>query len=252
MGKSPLSVQSFCFRDFKDNHETAGLVKEIGLSAIEICGIHCDFGDQSGHQSCIDTYSRAGVRIASIGVNGLSSREANKPFFEFAKKAGLKVMSVNFSLDDRIEDSLKTADAMAEEYGIDLGIHNHGGHHWLGNNDSLAWVFSKTSRRVGLCLDTAWALDARMDPIKTIRTFGDRLHVVHLKDFVFNRDRTQEDVIVGTGNIDLGETRQALKEVGFEGEAIIEYEGDRANPVPSLRECVIKIRSELSEILTEA
>ena len=249
MGKSPLSVQSFCFRNFRDNQEAAGMVKKIGLSAIEICNIHCNFDDESARKSCIDTYADAGVRIASIGVNGLSTREANLPVFEFAKKAGLEMMSVNFTLDQEIEESLKTADAMAEEFGITLGIHNHGGYHWLGNKESLSWVFGKTSARVGLCLDTAWALDAKMDPIEAIRTFGDRLHMVHLKDFVFNPDRTQEDVVVGSGNIDLAQTEKALLDVGFEGESIIEYEGDPADPVPALTECVIKTRAELSGVL---
>ena len=228
------------------------MVKKIGLSAIEICNIHCDFGDESEHASCIDTYAGAGVRIVSIGVNGLSTREANRPVFEFAKRAGLKVVSVNFTLDQEIEASVKTADAMAEEYGIALGIHNHGGYHWLGNKDSLSWVFEKTSSRVGLCLDTAWALDAKMDPVDAIRIFGDRLHMVHLKDFLFNPDRSQEDVVVGSGNIDLAETQKALLDVGFEGESIIEYEGDPADPVPALTECVAKTRAELSDILQES
>jgi sugar phosphate isomerase/epimerase len=251
MGKSPLSVQSFCFRNFKDNKKTAELVKEIGLAGIEICKIHCDFADESQHQPCLDTYAAENVRIVSIGVNALTTREANTPIFEFAKKAGLKVMSVNFPLDQQIDETLKTADAMAEEYGIKLGIHNHGGYHWLGNKDALAWVFGKTSPRVGLCLDTAWALDAKFDPMQAIEMFSDRMYTLHLKDFIFNKNRTQEDVVVGTGNIDLPAMEKLLLDVGFTGEAVIEYEGDPAGPVPALKECVVKIKAELSKVLED-
>ncbi len=251
MGKSPLSVQSYCFRNFKDNAETARMVREIGLKGIEVCVVHCDFNDESAHQPCLDAYAAAGVRIVSTGVNGLSTREANKPFFEFAKKAGTKVMSVNFNLDENIDETLKTADAMAEEYDLKLGIHNHGGYHWLGNKDALAWVFGKTSPRIGLCLDTAWSLDARMPPLEMITQFANRLYTLHLKDFIFHRDRKQEDVVVGTGNIDLPAMQKVLLDCGFSGESVIEYEGDVDDPVPALKECVTKIKNELKDVLED-
>ena len=38
-----FGVQSFCFRNTKDNVEVAKLVKEIGLDAIELCRLHVDF-----------------------------------------------------------------------------------------------------------------------------------------------------------------------------------------------------------------
>ncbi|MBT3273477.1 MAG: sugar phosphate isomerase/epimerase [Spirochaetales bacterium] len=248
MTKSTLSVQSFCFRNFKDNNDTAKKVDQIGLKGIEICGIHCDFNNIQDHRTCLDTYGDNGIRVISIGVNNLSSREANTPIFEFAKTADLKAMSVSFNLDQDIEESLKTADEMAEEYGVNLGIHNHGGTHWLGNKDALNWVYGKTSSRIGLSLDTAWALAAKADPIDFINSFSDRLYILHLKDFIFERDGSPEDVVVGTGNINLAEMQNALLNCGFQGEAVIEYEGDPADPVPALTECVAKIKTEMNEI----
>ena len=36
----------------------------------------------------------------------------------------------------------------------------------------LQHVFGMTSDRIGLCLDTAWAIDSRLDPVKMVTQFG--------------------------------------------------------------------------------
>ena len=153
-------------------------------------------------------------------------------------------MSVSFG----IEDALKKAtlgETLAQEFDIKLGIHNHGGRHWLGNAEALRWIFANTGSRMGLCLDTAWALDAGEDVTKLITTFKDRLHLLHLKDFTFDPARKHKDVVVGSGNINLESLKATLEQVGFQGLAIIEYEGDPANPVPALKNCVKAITSKI-------
>jgi len=146
---------------------------------------------------------------------------------------------------DGLAASLAMAERLAAEYDVRLGIHNHGGRHWLGSSQALRWVFAQSGPRVGLCLDTAWALDSGEDPVKMIEEFGPRLHLLHLKDFVFDRARKPEDVVVGTGNLPLAAVAAALAKVGFAGEAVLEYEGDVANPVPSVSACVKAIRKGL-------
>ena len=74
--------------------------------------------------------------------------------------------------------------------------------------------------------------------------FGERLYGVHIKDFVFDRAGKPEDVVVGTGNLDLPGLFKAMAEVSFNGSPILEYEGDIENPVPALRQCVEAVRKE--------
>ena len=242
----PLSVQSFCFREFPDNTRTTELVKEVGLAGIEICGVHTDFMDELAHEPLIKLYSDAGVSIVSIGVNQITGNEAaDRKLFEFAKKAGCPAMSVDFPLPG-LEKSLEVAEKLSEEYDIPVGIHNHGGAHWLGNAVALRWVFSKTSTRVGLSLDTGWTLDSRQDPVAWIREFKDRVHLLHLKDFTFAKDRSPEEAILGDGNLDLSAMAAALSDIGFDGLSIIEYEGNPANPVPPIIECVAAVKEKLS------
>jgi inosose dehydratase len=239
-----LGIQSYCFREFKDNAATAQMVKDLGLAAIELCSVHVDF--QHPAPAALSAYQERGVAIVSTGVNRITGREKeDRVLFDFLKSCGARSMSVDFSLDG-LEDALKSAEKLTEQYGVRLAIHNHGGRHWLGSAQALSHVFKRTSSRVGLCLDTAWALDAREDPLALIEQFRERLYSVHLKDFVFDRARVPEDVVVGTGNLDLAKLDQKLRAVGFAGNAIIEYEGDPKDPMPALKKCTAAIRQGMS------
>jgi sugar phosphate isomerase/epimerase len=106
----------------------------------------------------------------------------------------------------------------------------------------LQHVFANTNDRIGLCLDTAWALDAGEDPLFLIEKFAKRLYGLHLKDFVFDRARKPQDVVVGTGNLDLKKISAALAQANFSGFAVLEYEGEPANPVPAVSQCVQAIK----------
>lgn len=237
-----LGVQSYCFRGFKDNKVVAGMVKECGLDRIELCAVQCDFTDTSRFRDVIAAYKDAGVEICSIGVQGLNNEaEKERKYFEFLKMAGIGIMSVDFN-PDTVPAAYRTAEKLADEYDVKLAIHNHGSRHWLGTEQILSHVFKNTSPRIGLCLDTAWALDSRHDPLQMAAKFRDRLYSVHLKDFVFDRAAAPQDVILGEGNLKLKGLLEILSGNGFSGEMIIEYEGDVENPVPALKKCVEAVR----------
>lgn len=240
-----LAVQSFCYRGFKSNQELIAKVKETGLARVELCGVHVDFSDESAFETIIGEYRDAGVEIVSIGVNPLKGDEASeRKLFDFVRLAGAKYMSVDFHMD-KVREATELAGKLAEEYDVRLGIHNHGGRHWLGSTQAISHVLSISSDRIGLCLDTAWCLHSGEDPVKMTERFGDRLYGVHLKDFIFDKAGKHQDVVVGTGNLDLPRLKQTLDQVGFDGYAVLEYEGDVENPVPALKECVSMIGKEM-------
>ncbi len=219
------------------------MVKDCGLDRIELCGVHCDFTDVSKFRDAIAAYKDAGVEICSIGVQGMNNdagKERN--FFEFLKLAGAKLMSVDFN-PGTVPASYRTAEKLADEYDVKLAIHNHGARHWLGSVQMLEQVFKDTSLRIGLCLDTAWALDSREDPVQTAEKFKDRLYSLHLKDFVFDRAAAPHDVVLGEGNLKLKSLLEAMGGISFAGDYIIEYEGDAGNPVPALKKCVDAVMS---------
>lgn len=238
-----LGVQSYCFRAFKDNAKVAGLVKELGLKSIEVCAVHVDFNEPAQHEPCINAYRDAGVQIVCIGVETFTGDEAAaRKRFDFAKKAGAGFISANLQ-PDSWQEAVKVIDKLSKEYGIRCGIHNHGGYHWLGNAQMLKHVFANSGDGLGLWMDTAWALHSGEDPIKWCDLFGDRLFGVHIKDFTFNSAGKGEDVVVGTGNLDLPKLMEKLKALDVPGHAVLEYEGDVNDPVPALKQCVEKVRA---------
>lgn len=237
-----IAVQSFCFRGFRSNEEVAAKVKEIGLSALEPCGVHVDFAAAPARDAALAAYRAAGVELVSCGVNTITGDGSGaEGAFRFARAAGFSVISADVT-PPAAWDTFAAAERLAEQYDVDVALHNHGGAHWLGSAQMLEEVFRRTGPRVGLMLDTAWAIDSREDPVKLARRFGERLMGVHLKDFVYTREREPVDVVIGTGILDLPALVAALGEAGFNGPAIIEYEGDVANPAPALTECVRAVR----------
>ena len=239
-----LAVQSYCFRGFKTNEEVIEQVKRIGLSRVELCGCHADFGNEKTFDAVVSLYEKAGVRIVSIGVQGFSNNEAvETKWFEFVKRAGAKLISADFA-PGNVPDCCRTAVKLAEKYDVNIGIHNHGGGHWLGSPQMLGHVLAHTSPRIGMMLDTAWMIDSAGDPCAFAEQFAGRLYGVHIKDFVYDRARRPKDVVVGAGNLNLPKLVTLLKEKGPAGCCpILEYEGDVANPAPALTECVKAVRA---------
>jgi sugar phosphate isomerase/epimerase len=236
--KQPLAIQSWCFRHFKTIADFTAQLKAAGVSATEICNRHGDFNNPATFADTIGQYKKAGVQLVAIGVENMTGDPTkDRPRFEFCKQAGIKEMSISFG-PEAMFDGLRNVEKLCDEYDMTVGIHNHGGYDWLGNTPILKHIFKNTSKRIGLHMDTAWAIDAKQDPIKMAEQFGDRLYGVHVKDFLYTPKREPQDVVIGTGILDLPRFMTTLKKVNFSGPLVIEYEGDETNPVPVLKECV--------------
>ena len=239
-----IAVQSYCYRNFVPLPDLIAQLKATGIDATELCAVHANFGDVSTHAATIKAFKDAGVRIAAIGVERMTGDESkDRPRFEFCKSGGVPNLSISFGPELLDEDfaGLKRVDAMAAEYGIKVGIHNHGGYDWLGTETILSYVLKHT-KHIGIHMDTAWMIDAKQDPITCVEKFGDRLYGIHVKDFLYNERRQWRDVVIGTGILDLPGLMKKLDGIGFSGPIVIEYEGDMDNPVPALRECVAKLK----------
>ena len=235
-----IGVQSWCFREFKPLDRLIEKLKECKFSTVELCSVHADFNKPES-VNVIKPLKDAGIRISSIGVERFKGAPEEEMVFKFAKQAGCEYIAVDFPIEGHIEALNKTS-ILADKYQINLGIHNHGGGHWLGSRQALTYVFGISSQRIGLCLDTAWALDAGQDPLKLSADFYARLYGLHLKDFIFDKQGNPEDVILGTGVLELTALLDFLKGKKFSGPLTIEYEGEAANPATSLMKCAVNIK----------
>jgi inosose dehydratase len=239
--KAELGLQSYCLRHFRNTEEVIAGVKELGLSCVELCGVHADFYDEAQREAIIRPYEKAGLAIHAIGVEGASSdRKRMRKLFEFAARARCRTVLVSYPIQD-LKPALQVTEALAEEFKLNVGIHNHGGRHWLGCREALDYVFSMAGKRIGLALDTAWALHSHEDPVDMVRAYAERLHGIHVKDFVFDRKGKEQDVIVGRGALDLPGLFAQLEKNRFAGSLTLEFEGEEQRPIPALQECVREI-----------
>lgn len=86
-------------------------------------------------------------------------------------------------------------------------------------------------------------MDSREDPTAMTEAFAERLYGVHVKDFVFDRAREPQDVVVGEGNLDLPKLLSLVAAIENLRYIALEYEGDMDNPAPAMTKCVEAVRA---------
>jgi len=239
-----LGVQSFCFRHFKDHATIAQKVRGIGLERLELCAVHADFSDADAFKDVVSIYRNEGVQIVSIGVQTFVGADSEKAWFECAAAAGARHISAHLQVDS-FTKAIPKIRQWCREFGMKVGIHCHGGYMFGGQPDVIRHLLGLGGPEIGLFIDTAWAMQIgpRLgNPVQWATEFAGQITGVHYKDFVFEANGQWKDVIVGTGNLDLPAFVKALDEGGFDGVAIVEYEGDVENPDPALKSCVETMR----------
>ena len=140
------------------------------------------------------------------------------------------------------------------ELGIPLGYHNHMGS--LGEApDHVDHIMEQTDQRyVKLELDIAHYQQGGGDPAKAIRGYHDRLLFLHIKDVESlsppdREGRPYRFVELGRGRVDLPAVFAALKEVRFNGWAVVELDSV-PDPSRTAKECAIISKKYLEEKLS--
>jgi sugar phosphate isomerase/epimerase len=188
----------------------------------------------------------AGVKVVAYGVVGLSkNEEENRKVFEFAKAMGIETLS-----SEPPKSALELVGKLADEYGINVAIHNHPKPSLYWDYSILAEAVAGSSTRIGSCADTGHWARSGLNPLDAVKALEGRIISFHLKDLNVIGDRTAHDVIWGTGVLDvksiLAEVyRQKIVNPIFS----IEYEHNWENNVPDITECVAyfdKVAAEIS------
>lgn len=240
-----FGVQSFCFRNFKDNADVAKKTREIGVHKIELCAVHADLHNPKAFKDTVKIYNDAGVSIISFGVETFVGDPKERDIFECCAASGAKHISVHFQVDT-FEKAAAQTKKLCNEYGVRVGLHCHGGYMFGGQPDVLDHLVKLGAPQIGVCIDTAWCMQIGPwfgKPLEWAKRYAGHLYGVHLKDFTFDRNGQWHDTVVGQGNLDLPGFVAALDDNGFDGMAVLEYEAEPENPVPALTRCVQAMRS---------
>lgn len=233
-----LGIQTYCFRVFQTQEELFDALKACGVRRMELWPGHYNPAERDDHRDFLLRCANEGVLVSTFGVIGFSDEAVARKTFAFAQAAGFDTINVDFTVEQ-----IPLVEELCEEYGKRVMVHNHGRKHRWGPITELQKLYQATSPNIGLCLDTAWMQDSGEDPVQVAKHFADRLYGVHIKDFIFNRAGKPEDVIVGSGNLDLPGLMGFLHESGFAGTLTLEYEGDYSDPIPATRQCVGAVKA---------
>jgi sugar phosphate isomerase/epimerase len=235
-GGFPLGVQSYSLREFNTD-EVVRHLQGMGIHYVEFYSKHLDTkASDEQIAATLDLLKSAGIRLAGHGVHGFSKdHEANKQLFDFAKRAGVKVITANPE-----PDSFESLDRLVAEYDIRIAIHNHGPGALFDKLSSVTDAIKGHDKRIGACVDCGHFLRSGEDPVKCVLELGDRVYGVHIKDEKTTNTRDSSNVVIGKGHLDVVGLFKALRQVKFpaDGALSLEYEANPKNPIEDMKACL--------------
>jgi sugar phosphate isomerase/epimerase len=128
--------------------------------------------------------------------------------------AGRKKTDAEFDVQAEL---LKKLIALGEKRGIVINLHNHTAE--VVNNMYDLRGTLKRIPDVKLGPDLNWLLRAGVDPIGFLKEFKKQIVFMHLRDQLSNGKWPES---MGEGNVNFREIADVMKEIGFQGDAIIE------------------------------
>jgi inosose dehydratase len=237
-GPFKMGLQSYSLRNFKLD-EALAKTKELGLTNWESYSAHIPTVTEADKVATFkQKAAEYGVNVIGYGVVRFSKdQDANRRLFEFAKLMGLGYLSA-----DPDPDSFDGLDKLVDEFGVAVGIHNHGPGHRYEKIDTIAKAIKDHNPKIGCCIDTGHFLRSREDPVRAAEVFGSRIFGVHLKDV---KNATQFTVL-GRGDLRTADLFKALARLNYNYCLAIEYEENPESPIDDIRACLLEARKAAS------
>jgi len=169
-----------------------------------------------------------GIHLLSYGVIRPRGEEEWRQAFAFAKEMGIQTL-----ICEPGRNQMEMLDKLAAEYGVNVGIHNHG----EPTPDMVEKLLEGRSERIGIAPDIGHWCRRGFDPVANLKRFEGRVLSIHLKDI----DANKRDVHFGTGTTPVDDILTHLDKVGYKGPIIIEYES--GNQAEAVKQCVDYLRA---------
>ncbi|NLH18326.1 MAG: sugar phosphate isomerase/epimerase [Phycisphaerae bacterium] len=226
-----ISVQQYTFRD-RTFYEMLDVLVKQGVRNVEpafFLPLSKDKPDlKSGDSLSAENRKEMKKRLDDLGIKMptyYGPLEADKTkyrgVFDFAKEMGVETIVAEPPMD-----ALEEIDKLCEEYKINLAIHNH-----PEGSGSAYWdpkVFAKAvegkSPRIGGAPDTGHWVRTGLDTLESLKMYGKRILVVHLKDAEVSGKRDSRDVPLGTGKANYSAILQQMVDWKWKGVMTVEYE----------------------------
>lgn len=230
-----LGLQSYTLRNFPVD-QALEEINKLGLHSVELFSAHFPLKSTDSEIEAMKSRTAAlGIKITGHGVNPFTKdHDANRRWFEFAKKAGIRNISA-----DPTEDAFGSLDKLCEEFDIRIAIHNHGPGARYDKVSDVLNAIKGHHPHIGACADLGHYIRSAEDPVRVINLLEGRLYGIHLKDFADQKSKTK-GVILGKGHLDVVGVFKALKKVNFpaDGCLALEYEENPKDPLAEVKECL--------------
>ena len=229
-GPFKMGIQSYSLRNFGFDDALAH-TKAFGLRYWESYSAHVNpSSDADKIAEAKRRAQSAGVKIVGFGVIPFTKdHDANRKLFEFGKALGIEYLSC-----DPKPDAFDSLDKLVEEYGIPVGIHNHGPGHQYATIDSIARAIKDHHPKIGACIDTGHFLRSNEDPVRAVEVFDNRIYGVHLKDVKDAKTFT----VLGEGDLKTADLLKALAKRKYSYCLALEYEENPKSPDADIKACL--------------
>jgi sugar phosphate isomerase/epimerase len=241
-------VVSYTYRKYfeKDVPTTLDIIKENGITDIEFSNL---FGKTA--EELRKMLDEKGLACSSFGVGYDDLVNKTAEVAQNAKILGADYVRVagfphkgTLTPDEAqkaIDDFNRVGKILKEQYGLSLIYHNHGFEFQPYQDGTLYdLIVSKTDPRyVSFEIDILWAFFPGQDPAALINKYGNRYKTMHLKDLrigIAGNDSGgtsgENDVALGTGQINIPAVLKAAKKAGIEHYFIEDESSNVLSQVP--------------------
>ena len=179
------------------------------------------------------------VTISGFGVITQASEDEWKQLFAFAKSLGLSWISA-----EPPTEMLPAIAKMAKESGVRVAIHNHPVPTRYYDPGALLKTIEPYGSEIGLCADTGHWARSGFNPLEKLRLTLPKVVTLHFKD-LNEWTKQAKDQPWGTGVSDAAGMLAALRQAGFTGVVLMEYENDSDHLLDDLQRCAEFFRSAM-------
>jgi sugar phosphate isomerase/epimerase len=238
-----LGIASYSFRSFTLD-QVIQMTKRLGLTKLTLKDMHLPLTDSETEiAASLGKISAAGLELASCGVVYMTTEDAVRKSFSYAKTAGLTMLV-------GVPDAalLGVAERYVKETGIALAIHNHGPtDKRFPSPESAYRLIAGMDKRIGLCIDIGHTQRLGLDPAVEAERFFDRLFDIHIKD-VSAAGAEGTTVEIGRGVIDIPAFLATMKRLKYSHTLHFEFEKDKDDPLPGVAESVGYVRGVMATL----
>jgi inosose dehydratase len=206
------------------------------------------FSDPSYREAELQSYRKHAEFLKEMGSTVISTCEVGGSLhFDPRRTPNEKeVLRLDEAGWQSLAEGLNAAGAIAQEYGLKLTYHHHGGT-VVERPEEIDRLMELTDPKlVYLLYDTGHAYYGGADPLSVLRKHYDRIAYIHLKDVrksVLEEARAQQAdfitcirkgvfTVPGTGDLDFRPIIAELVERGYDGWAMLEGEQDPSEHPP--------------------